>query len=214
MKLYNETMKSCLIHGCYDEATLKTLLQSGATRIAFDLRPRSPNLVTYRDLTHLLKFVTSEEVVLTFENDLPSTILSYLDLLKHTSFKFVLEFRDHLPTAIYSSIGKDFYWMFHPDHNWQEILTLPEARGVLLPLKYKDLYARMPELWKTIEDHELRVFLHAETLEETMQVMLNHDVEMSLDLTREVESQFRKVDLQKITDSSFWRKLNENPARQ
>lgn len=207
-------MKSCLIHGCYDQTTLKTLLNSGKTQLAFDLRPRSSNLVTYADLNLMLDHIQSEEVVLVFANDLPTTIMSYLDLLKQKPHRFILEFRDNLPPAFYSSLDHDFFWMFHPDHDWRSILSLDRAKAVLLPLKYKAHYASLPELWRLIEEKNLRVILHGETLEEAGELLFNDGVEVSVDISAEVEERYRRVDQAKIKNSPFWRKLNENTARQ
>jgi phosphoribosylanthranilate isomerase len=207
-------MKSCLIHGCYDQTTLRTLLNSGKAQLGFDLRPRSTNLVTYADLARMLDLVQSEEVVLVFANDLPTTITSYLDLLKQKPHRFVLEFRDNLPPVFYSGLDHDFYWMFHPDHDWKNILSLEHAKGVLLPLKYKAHYASIPELWRIIDERNLRVILHGESLQEASELLLNEGVEVSVDLSSEVEERYRHVDQNKIKNSSFWRKLNENSSRQ
>ncbi len=206
-------MKSCLVHGCYDELTLRNILSFGKTEVAFDLRPRSSQLVPFKNLKSLLSLVQSGSAVLIFENDLPITVHSFLDLLKDAPLKLILEFRDNLPLSFYSSIKNDFYWMFHPDHNWKDILLLPNAKAVLLPLKYQHHYHSLPELWNIIEARNLKVFLHAETLAEASQLMLNDEVEVSVDLGSEVEVHFRQVDQEKLKKSPFWRNVHAHSSR-
>lgn len=207
-------MKSLLIHGCYDQPTFQTLNALGVSNFAFDLRARSPNLIPIHQLKTILPHLISEQVILMFENDLPTTVASVLDLLKDQPFKLMLEFRDNMPSSYYRSINHSFLWMFQPESDWQDILLLPKLEGILLPLKYKDEYHRLGELWALIEKRHLKIYLHADNFSEVNLLSSYKDVEVSLDLTSEVESGFRQVDQDKLRKIKFWRKLNENSAGQ
>lgn len=207
-------MNSLIIHGCFDLKTLETLKDNGIKKIAFDLRPRSSSLVTFRDLTKLLSHLTTEQLFLTFADDKKETILSYLSLLRNEPFTFTLVFRDAQSPEFYQSVNLPFFWMFDPKGDWQKILKLPNAKGVLLPLKYQSLYQRLPELWDLIEEENLDVFLHADSFEETLILNLGQEIKVSIDLTSEIETAYRSVDQEKLKKMKIWRRFNENSARQ
>ncbi len=207
-------MSSPLIHGCYDSKTLETLKDFGVKELSFDLRGRSSNLITFKDLSLLLSNLQTEKLFLTFENDRKETILSFLNLLGSRPFKFVLIFRDNLPASFYQEIGQPFYWMYRPDGDWKSILSLTNCQGVLLPLKFQANYQRSPDLWETIEKNNLTVYLHAENFEQTAFMKLSHEIKLSLDLSPEVEASFRRVDQDKLKQMKLWRTLNENSAGQ
>lgn len=207
-------MSSLLIHGCYDLKTLETLKEHGIHKIAFDLRPRSSSLVTFRDLSKILSHLSTEQLFLTFADDKKETVLSYVSLLRNEPFTFTLIFRDAQPVNFYREVNLPFYWMFDPAGDWKNILSLPNAKGVLLPLKYQSLYQRLPELWNLVEEENLDVFLHAETFEETLFLNLGQEIKVSIDLTAEVEAAYRSVDQEKLKKMKIWRRFNENSARQ
>ncbi len=207
-------MNSLLIHGCYDSKTLDTLKNLGTKEIAFDLRGRSANLVPFKDLQKLLKLTTLERVFLTFENDRKETILSFLNLLKNEATQFNLIFRDHLAAEFYQEIALPFFWMFNPEGDWKGILSLPNVKGVILPLKWQNAYQSLPQFWELIDRKHLEVYLHAENCEEALSLNLQHDIKLSIDLTSEVESSYRSVDQEKLKKMKIWRRLNENITRQ
>ena len=207
-------MNSLLIHGCYDSKTLETLKNLGTKELAFDLRGRSANLIPYRDLVSLLKNLSTERVFLTFENDQKETIHSFLNLLKNEPFVFTLIFRDHQDYRFYRDLNLDFYWMFDVDGDWRSILSLPNAKGVFLPIKSQTLYHKLSGLWELIEDRNLDVYLHADSFEQTLFMNLGQEIKLSLDLSKEVEQSFRSVDQEKLSKMKIWRRLNENSAGQ
>lgn len=209
--LYNERMKSFLIHGVYDEKTLETIEGLGPHRFAFDLRARSLNLVTFQNLNRLLSRFQGEEIFLIFGNDLPSTIESYLNLLKEHSQKITLIFREEQTVEFYQNLNRSFYWMFDPYGNWKSILSVREVRGVLLPIKYKSFYEAHPELWNLIQARNLEVFLHAENFDEALQYGLQEDVNLSIELGQEVHMKYRSIDQEKLKRSKIWRNVNESP---
>lgn len=207
-------MNSLIIHGCYDATTLKTLIDFGIKDFAFDLRGRSQNLIPFKDLNELLKFIKNDRAFLTFENDRIETIHSFLNLLSQHSMKFVLIFRDQQEAVFYSQVHAPFLWMFHPAGDWRSILKLENLKGIILPLKWQDQYQKLPDLWKLIDARNLDVYLHAENFEESLSLDLAEDLKFSLDLSPEIESGFRQVDQSKLRGMKIWRKLNENSARE
>ncbi len=206
-------MNSLIIHGCYDATTLKTLIDFGIKDFAFDLRGRSQNLISFKDLNELLKFVKNDRVFLTFENDKIETIHSFLNLLSQHSKKYLLIFRDHQETSFYAQIQNPFLWLFHPAGDWRGILALTNLKGIILPLKWQDQYQKLPDLWKLIDARNLDVYLHAESFEESLNLDLDENLKFSLDLSFEIESGFRQVDQSKLKGMKIWRKLNESSAR-
>lgn len=207
-------MITLLMHGVFDPQTLNTLIENGIKHVSFDLRGRSSNLIPFRDLQSFLKILTTENIYLTFENDKKETILSFLNLLKSESRPFTLIYRDQRPASYYDEIKVPFLWMFHPDSEWKEILSLKHCKGVLLPLKLQNKYQVMPELWSLIDAKDLDVYLHAETFEETIFINRAQDIKLSIDITSEVEKSYRSVDQDKLKQMKIWRRLNENSTGQ
>ncbi|MFL5784552.1 MAG: hypothetical protein ACJ76H_08095 [Bacteriovoracaceae bacterium] len=203
-------MKGLLVHGCYDHQTFRTLESLGVGNFAFDLRARSTNLITFQMLKDILPLVRSEEVILVFENDTTETVLSYLDLLKQTGKKFLLEFRDQRDVHYYEKIGRPFLWCFSPEGDWQKILTAKNCAGVILPVKYQSLYHDLPHLWTLIENRGLSIWLHAENFSEAAFFDDKEGIQASLDLT----SVARTVDQITLRTMKFWRKINESASGQ
>ncbi len=202
-------MKGSLVHGCYDKNTLKTLESLGVDSLGFDLRARSSNLVTFTALKEILPEVRHQEIVLVFENDSRETIFSYLDLLKHTGKNFLLEFRDNKPKGYYESFSRPFVWFFTPDADWKGIISLQNCAGIILPLRFQDLYHDLPHLWTLIEENDLRIWLHTETFDEAEFVKGKDNIQLSLDLVSEIRPGPRKIDQEALKRLMFWRKINE-----
>lgn len=215
MVLYNDReMMGPLFHGCYDLDTLKTLRELGVVSLAFDLRARSPNLVPLSDLKDLISSRTDQTLILTFQDDKISTILSFVDLLKADSNNILLHFRDQQDVSYYHRVALPFLWMFHPEADWQNILLLPNLRGVLLPLQWKKEYQKLSLLWQMIEQRNLDVFIHASSLSEANEVEIFPGMKLSVELTTEVESRYRSVDQKLLKSMKLWRKLNESSVIQ
>ncbi|WPU63740.1 hypothetical protein [Peredibacter starrii] len=207
-------MTRLLVHGIYDQKTLETLKSKVPCDFVFDLRGRSPNLVPFHLLQVLLKSIQSEEVYLTFENDRPETILSFINLLKNEPFKFTLVLRDQQSVDFYQRLGLPYIWMFHPEGDWQGILNTDFCRGVLLPVKWQRHYQNNSTLWNLTQYRNLNVFVHADSFEEASQLDLGPHVNLSLDLTQEIETGHRKVDQDKLKKMNIWSKLHEHSSRQ
>lgn len=205
-------MSSLIIHGCYDPTTLKTLTELGGKDFAFDLRTRSLNFIPIKILDSLLNSLTCDKVYLVFENDHHSTISSTLDLLKNTGKSFTGIFRDFQSGEYYEELEIPFYWMFHPAGEWREILATKNIQGIFLPLKWQDDYQKYPDLWKLIEKKHLEVYLHAESFEEALTPGIDRGLNLSIDLSSEVELEYRVIDQKKLKEMKFWRKFNESSA--
>ena len=206
-------MNSLIVHGCYDSQTLRTLIDIGIKEFAFDLRGRSPNLIPFKDLNSLVGLLPSKRVFLTCENDRRETILSFLNLLKVHPVDFTLIFRDQQEASYYHGLGTPFLWMFHPTSDWRAILSVPELKGVLLPVKWQSHYQNLPELWRIIDGKNLEVFLHADNFDEASELKLQDELNFSLDLGPEIESSYRNVDQAKLKNMKVWRKINESLTR-
>lgn len=207
-------MKGLLVHGCYDQTTFQTLTTLGVDNFAFDLRAKSLNLVTFKNLKEILSLSKFQTHTLIFEEDTRETILSFLDLLKTSGKSFVLEFRDNRNSAFYSSFGKPYLWYFRPDGDWENILASDLCEGIILPLKYQDLYRDLPHLWTVLEENEIPVWLHAENFHEAEFFENKKSIQPSLDLTSEIQVSYRNVDQTRLSTLKLWRKLNESSAGQ
>lgn len=205
-------MKTPLVHGCFDHATLSTLHHLGISQFGFDLRAMSPNLITFRDLKSVLKSFKFQQIVLTFENDKSSTVLSFMDILKGDVPDILLEFRDQQSAGYYHTLDCPFIWMFHPAGDWRNILALPMLKAVLLPMEWKKEYQALTEFWELIDHRQLEVFLHAKSLDEAETIEHLSEVNLSLDLTGEIEKSFRCVDQERLMKMQLWRRLNENSS--
>lgn len=196
-------MKSLLVHGCYDPETFRTLESLGVRDFGFDLRPRSPNLVTFSDLKKILKGRAIKRVVLVFENEKLSTIASAVDLLRDTGVKLELEFRDSQSSQYYSLTGLPFFWVWRPEGDWRGILDLSTLRGVILPTKFRSSLFNN-EFWETLQKKSVEVYIHAETIKEAEELAMDPDLSLSFDLGSEVETSYRKVNLEKLRNHKLW----------
>lgn len=207
-------MKGLLVHGCYDTKTFRTLETLGVDYLGFDLRARSMNLITLKNLKEILPELRSREAVLVFENDSCETIHSYLDLLKDSGKSFLLEFRDKKSKDFYEGIAKPFIWHFSPDADWKEIISASNCEGIILPLKYQSLFQDLPHLWTLIDEYRLRIWLHAETFEECEFFHGKENIQGSIDLGVDLHVATRTIDQVLLKNLKFWRKVNECPAGQ
>ena len=198
-----------LIHGVFDAVTLKTLQSLNASRIGFDLRGKSLNLIPFHVLKSLIPNFRISQAYLTFENDKASTISSFLDLLGEDRHKFQLEFRDTQPFAFYASIDHPFTWFFNPDGDWENILSLPTLRALVLPVKYQEIYQNLPKLWQLIEYRKLQVILHAESFADLELYVGEKNLTLSVDLGKEMEVGFRQIDQFRLINLSIWRTTYE-----
>lgn len=203
-----------LIHGIYDANTLDTLLSKSVSRLGFDLRARSFNLIPFATLKEFIRELKGAPFHLIFENEKEATILSFLDLLKEFKHQMILEFRDQLPANFYHHLNHPFFWTFHPSADWQSILEVENLKGVLLPTQWRSLYQTLPLLWDTIEKRQLVTYLHLNQLKELESVPLDSTLKLSIDLTSEVESGYRRVDQEKLKSLKLWRSHHENIAGQ
>jgi hypothetical protein len=204
-------MNSLLVHGVYDAKTLGTLKDKGIKEISFDLRGRSANLIAFSELQNLLKSLSIQEVFLTFGDDKKETIKSFLNLL-NGNFKLI--FRDNQIAEFYQGLGSPFYWMYSPTGDWQSILKTPNCLGVFIPLKYEQEYKKLSAMWTLIEEKNLDVYLHADTFEQTVFIKNAGDVKLSIDLSSEMETSYRTVDQNKLSQQKIWSRLNENSPLQ
>ena len=182
--------------------------------MGFDLRARSLNLVTYKTLRQILSETKAQEIILIFEDDSRETIFSFLDLLRDTGKSFLLQFRDKRAPDFYEGLARPFLWYFSPDADWMRILAAKNCEGVILPLRYQSLYHHLPHLWTLIEEKNLHLWLHAETMAEAEFFEGKKNIQVSLDLFPEVQASFRAVDQGQLKNLKLWRRLNESAAGQ
>ncbi len=127
-------MKLLLVNGIYDESTLETLVANGVVNFGFDLRAKSPNLIPFHKLNQMLLNLKDKNIFLQFENDLKTTVLSFLNLLESHQRKFNLLFRDAQDPIYYEKLQLPFYWMFDPAADYRAMLALDGIKGLFLPL--------------------------------------------------------------------------------
>lgn len=194
-----------LIHGVFDATTLKTLQSLNVPRIGFDLRGKSVNLVAFHVLKNLIPSFKLAQAYLTFENDKLATVNSFLSLLGDDKEKFNLEFRDTQHVSFYASLNHSFTWFFHPEGDWQNILTLPNLKALVLPVKYQDIYQQLPKLWQMVEARKLEVVIHVESFSDLELYLHEKNLTLSVDLSKEMEVGFRQVDQFRLLNLSIWR---------
>lgn len=191
-------MKAPLVHGCYDIDTLRTLKEAGIRHFGFDLRGRSPNLIPFYQLKDLLTNLSSERVHLMFENDKASTIISSLDMLKDIAPGIQLEFRDEQSGHFYDSFKTPYVWMFSPQADWESVLMSTHLRGLLLPVFHQSFYQANPKFWELIERRQLETYVHAVSFSEALEFHKDDGLQLSVDMTKELEIGFRSVDQRRL----------------
>lgn len=194
-----------LIHGVFDAVTLKTLQSLNVSRIGFDLRGKSVNLIPFHVLKNLVQNFKLPQAYLTFENDKAETINSFLNLLGDDQDKFTLEFRDSQDFSFYASLGRPFTWFFDPEGDWENILTLPNLKALVLPVKFQDHYQNMPKLWRMIDARKLQVIIHVDSFADLELYVQEKNLTLSVDLGKEMEVGFRQIDQFRLFNLSIWR---------
>ncbi len=203
-----------LVHGVYDAQTLKSLISLDIPQIGFDLRGRSLNLIPFHTLKSLLPSLKNQKFFLIFENDKSSTVLSFLDLLGDKKNKFELEFRDQQSGSYYASFNHPFSWFFHPEGDWETILKLPNLKSIILPVKYQQYYQNLSRLWFMIQERNLKVVLHVESFSDLELYVHEKNLSLSIDLGKEMELGFRRIDQNRLLNLNVWRKNYASVAGQ
>jgi hypothetical protein len=198
-----------LIHGVFDATTLKTLQSLHVPQLGFDLRGKSLNLIPFHVLKSLIPSLKNQKTYLTFENDKATTVVSFLSLLGEEKNKFELEFRDTQHVSYYASINHPFSWFFNPEGDWENILTLPHLKALVLPVKFKEIYQGLPKLWHMIQARNLRIILHVESFSDLELYVHEKDLTLSVDLGKEMEIGFRQIDQFRLMNLSIWRTTYE-----
>jgi hypothetical protein len=193
-----------LIHGVFDATTLKTLQSLHVPQLGFDLRGKSLNLIPFHVLKSLIPSLKNQKSYLTFENDKASTVISFLSLLGEEKNKFELEFRDTQHVSYYASINHPFTWFFNPEGDWENILTLPHLKSLVLPVKFKEIYQNLPKLWHMVQARNLHVTLHVESFSDLELYVQEKDLTLSVDLGKEMEIGFRQIDQFRLMNLSIW----------
>lgn len=195
-----------LIHGVFDAATLKTLQSLNVSRIGFDLRGKSVNLIPFHVLKSLIPAFRIHQASLMFENDKAATVNSFLALLGDDKDKFELEFRDTQHVSYYANFNHAFNWVFNPEGDWENILTLPHLKSLILPVKYQEIYQYLPKLWEMIEYRKLPVVLHVDSFSDLELYVHEKNLTLSVDLGKEMEIGFRQIDQFRLMSLDIWRK--------
>jgi len=198
-----------LIHGVFDANTLKTLQSLHVPQLGFDLRGKSLNLIPFHVLKSLIPSLKNQKTYLTFENDKAATVISFLSLLGEEKNKFELEFRDTQHVSYYASIHHPFTWFFNSEGDWENILTLPHLKALVLPVKFKEIYQNLPKLWHMIQARNLQVILHVESFSDLELYVQEKDLTLSVDLGKEMEIGFRQIDQFRLMNLSIWRTTYE-----
>ena len=203
-----------VIHGVYDAQTLKTLRQLGVDRLGFDLRGRHTNLIPFHVLKSFIPTLKNEKNYLIFENDKAETLLSFLNLLGDEKDKFEIQFRDVQPFTYYASIDHPFSWFYHPDGDWESILSLPKMKSIVLPVRYKEHYQHLSKLWSLIGARNIQVILHVDSFSEVELYVHEKNLTLSVDLGKEVELGFRQIDQTRLSNLRIWRMNYESASGQ
>jgi len=196
-------MKSLLVHGCYDIETFRVLEALGVRSFGFDMRPQSPNLVTFGELKKILSGRVLERAILVFENEKLSTIVSAVDLLRDSGTRLELEFRDSQSSQYYELTKLPFFWVWRPEGDWRNILELSNLKGIILPTKSRSSLMDA-EFWDLLQKKSVEVYIHADSLAEAEALALDPELSLSLDLSRDIETSYRKVDLEKLRNHKLW----------
>lgn len=203
-----------LIRGVYDAQTLETVQQLNVSRIGFDLRATSLNLIPFRVLKDLIPKLKTNQNFLSFENDSLETVNSFLSLLGPDKNKFELEFRDKQSFSYYAYVNHPFSWFFHPEGDWEGILSLPQLRTIVLPVKYEYAYQNLPKFWDMVQYRNLQVIVHVETFKDLELYVQEKNLILSVDLGRDFETSFRKIDQSRLSNLRIWRISNESATGQ
>jgi len=167
------------------------------------MRPQSPNLVTFGELKKILSGRVLERAILVFENEKLSTIVSAVDLLRDSGTRLELEFRDSQSSQYYELTKLPFFWVWRPEGDWRNILELSNLKGIILPTKSRSSLMDA-EFWDLLQKKSVEVYIHADSLAEAEALALDPELSLSLDLSRDIETSYRKVDLEKLRNHKLW----------
>ena len=114
-----------------------------------------------------------------------------------------LEFRDSQSSQYYALTGHPFFWFWRPEGDWRNILELPNLRGVILSTKDRGSLLEA-EFWELLQENSLEVYIHAESLSEAETLARDPELSLSIDLSSEVETGYRRVDQEKLRNHKLW----------
>lgn len=204
---------SFYINGVFDSKTLETLKSIGIQNIGLDLRPLSPNLITYSEFQVILPKVKDLRTSLIFENDKLSTINSFLDMAGDQKSDLMLQFRDHRAVDFYREVNHPFEWMFHPETDWREMFKVEHFQSVLLPLEWRDYYQNKPSFWHQIEERKIQVHIYVSSLQEAASIDVIENLSLAIDLGFDFIDSYRKINQDKLSKLKLQDRRNETLAR-
>ncbi|GEM_PF-1690606 len=204
-------MGSLILNGVYD---LNLLNASRAPDVKWgaDFRGRSPQFITFaqfKQIAHTL--FETDKIMVIFEEETYQTVISFIDLIKKENLRaqWCLQFRDKQTAAYYQSFQFPFSWVFKPNSDWREILSLEKLESLILPVEFSEYYT--DDFWEVVDRRGLEVYLHFHNFQEFFKFKnINSGVSLSVDLTQEIELSYRRPN--QILYQSYLKSLNEGRA--
>lgn len=204
-------MGSLILNGVYD-LNLLNISRAPDVRWGADFRGRSPQFITFeqfKKIAHTL--FETDKIMIIFEDENYQTVISFIDLIKKENLRaqWCLQFRDKQSVSYYQTLGFSFSWVFNPEANWREILSLANLESLILPVEFSDSYT--DEFWEIIDRRGLEVYLHFHSFQDFFKFKnINSGVNLSLDLTHEIELSYRRPN--QVLYQSYLKSLNEGRA--
>ena len=91
---------------------------------------------------------------------------------------------------------------------------MPQLRTIVLPVKYEYAYQNLPKFWDMVQYRNLQVIVHVETFKDLELYVQEKNLILSVDLGRDFESSFRKIDQSRLSNLRIWRISNESATGQ
>lgn len=201
-------MGTLILNGVYDLNLLQQE-RSPDVKWGMDFRARSPQFISFESFKNFSQQLSEKEkMMIIFEEELASTVFSFVDLIKKENPKaqWCLQFRDHRPVSYYQQFETPFSWKFNHQAEWKEILGLQNLESLLLPVS--EAAYLTDDFWQRIDARGLDVHLHFDSFQDLFKFKnLNSGLTISIDLTNDVETSYRHPNL--IMIHNYLRSLNE-----
>lgn len=215
-------MSSLFLNGVYDLNLIKSIKASGV-QWGVDFRARSSQFLPFHQFKEIVQHLSPVDLILIhFEEEKLETMLSFINLIQAENIKsrWNLVFRDNRPAHFYQQLNCHFSWFYHASSDWREILTLDKLDRVIVPVVVAGELS--DDFWDIVENRNLEVVLHFYSFQELFSFKnINRDVSLSVDLTAEVESSYRRPNhiliqtyLRSLEERKKLGEINESPAGQ
>lgn len=205
-------MGQLILNGIYDKSVLKSL-DSAQAYWGFDFRAMSPQFIPFHQFKKIASELSShDKMLIIFQDESLEVVKSFIDMIQKENFQahWSLQLRDKKEASFYQQLETNFSWVFHPEANWREIMSLEKLESIILPVEFANLLE--DDFWTRVDARGLNIILHFDNFESFFRFKnINKNLHLSIDFTSEIELSYRKPN--HVLIQSYMNSLSEKRSR-